>query len=38
MSEWTWVALGYATAAVSVAGYLLMLARRAAAMRRQDPS
>lgn len=38
MSEWMWVALGYGTAAVAVAGYLLVLARRAAALRRQDPS
>ena len=38
MSEWAWVALGYGTTAVSVAAYLLVLARRAAALRRQDPS
>lgn len=35
MSEWAWVILGYGTAGVAVTGYLLVLARRAAGLRRR---
>ncbi|WP_267460568.1 hypothetical protein [Pseudonocardia oceani] len=35
MSEWAWVILGYGTTAVAVTGYLLVLACRAAALRRR---
>ena len=35
MSEWAWVILGYATTAGALAGYLTVLARRAAALRRR---
>lgn len=35
MSEWAWVILGYATTGVAVTGYLLILARRSAALRRR---
>jgi len=39
MSEWAWVALGYGTTGVAVAGYLITLLRGAAAVRRRakDP-
>lgn len=35
MSEWAWVILGYGTTGVAVTGYLLVLARRSAALRRR---
>ncbi len=38
MSEWAWVALGYGTSVVALVGYVVVLARRATALRRRDPS
>jgi hypothetical protein len=35
MSEWAWVILGYATTAMALAGYVSLLVRRAAALRRR---
>ncbi|WP_281424738.1 hypothetical protein [Pseudonocardia nigra] len=35
MSEWAWVALGYAAAGVGISGYLVMLLGRAAGLRRR---
>ncbi|WP_344253418.1 hypothetical protein [Pseudonocardia hydrocarbonoxydans] len=34
MSEWAWVALGYATAGSALTAYLVVLVRRSAALRR----
>ena len=35
MSEWAWVALGYATTLVAVSGHLTVLMRRRTALRRR---
>lgn len=35
MTDWTWVALGYATAFVAIGGYVGTLVRRWARVRRQ---
>jgi glutamate/tyrosine decarboxylase-like PLP-dependent enzyme len=35
MSEWAWVALGYATTGGALAGYVAVMLGRAAAIRRR---
>jgi CcmD family protein len=35
VSDWAWVALGYATTGTAVAGYVVVLLRRQASLRRR---
>lgn len=35
MSEWAWVALGYATTGVGITSYVVALLRRSAVLRRR---
>lgn len=36
MSEWAWVALGYVTTGVGLAGYVVVLVRQARAVQRPE--